>query len=140
VSVLDDGVHPLDFETKREEGSASWTRADPEAALIERIAWDTWLVTLPDGAAAHEVTLYRDHGAFVGDCEIREGDRCPARNYADPDEPCAHLCTIYKGTLFNDPTDDGGRITVFDRDDAAIASADHHIEAALTDGGPGVIR
>ena len=39
---------PLDFAAKRDSGSASWTRADPEAALIERIAWDTWLVTLPD--------------------------------------------------------------------------------------------
>ncbi|WP_256289631.1 hypothetical protein [Halobellus inordinatus] len=40
---------PLDFAAKRDSGSASWKRADPEAALIERLSWDTWLVTLPDG-------------------------------------------------------------------------------------------
>ena len=39
---------PLDFAAKRDSESASWTRADPEAALIERLPWDTWLVTLPD--------------------------------------------------------------------------------------------
>jgi hypothetical protein len=135
-----DGVAPLDFAARREADSASWTRADPDAALIERIAWNTWLVVLPDGEHVHEVTLEKRHGAYVGDCEIRDGDRCPARKYNDRDEPCAHLCTIYQGTLFNDPTDDGDRIEVFDRDDVEIASADPHIEDAMADGGREVGR
>jgi hypothetical protein len=29
---------PLDFAAKRDSDSASWTRADPTAALIERVA------------------------------------------------------------------------------------------------------
>lgn len=69
------GVTPLDFQARREVDSASWQRADPDAALIERIAWNTWLVVLPDGEHVHEVTLERRHGAYVGDCEIRGGDR-----------------------------------------------------------------
>jgi len=32
---------PLDFAVKRDGGSDSWRRADPDAALIERIAWGT---------------------------------------------------------------------------------------------------
>ena len=41
------GVTPLDFAAKRDSDSASWTRADPTEALIERIARNTWLVTSP---------------------------------------------------------------------------------------------
>lgn len=130
------GVTPLDFAAKRDSDSASWTRADPTEALIERIAWNTWLVTLPDSENAHEVTLEKRNGAFVGDCEIRStGEQCPARKYRDRDEPCAHLCTIRKGVLFNDPASDGTTIEVFERSDVEIAAADRHIEDAMADGG-----
>ena len=132
---------PLDFAAQREANSASFERADADAALIERIAWDTWLVTLPDGEDVHEVSLHRDHGAFVGECEIREtGEQCPARKYRDADKPCAHLCTIRKALTFNDEADDGTTIEVFERDDVEIAAADNHIEDAMADGGREVSR
>jgi hypothetical protein len=38
---------PLGFAAKRDSDSEGWCRTDPDAALIERIAWGTWLVTLP---------------------------------------------------------------------------------------------
>ena len=139
---------PLDFSSERDESTASWQRADPTAALIERVAWDTWLVTLPDSETTYEVSLHRDHGALIGECELRDeaDERCPARKYNDADEPCAHLCTVFKATLFNDPDINGKPIEVFDTDDAAIAANDTHIEAAMaadrdpvaTDGGSGV--
>ncbi|QHS17227.1 hypothetical protein GWK26_08770 [haloarchaeon 3A1-DGR] len=132
-------VTPLDFASKRDAGSASWSRADPTAALIERVAWNRWRVTLPDSEATHEVRLERDHGAFVGECEVLDGDdreQCPARKFSDVDEPCAHLCTIRQALVFNDEADDGTTIEVFDADDVATASADPHIETAmLADGG-----
>ncbi|WP_253737978.1 hypothetical protein [Halohasta salina] len=140
-------MNPLDFAQERRESTASWQRADPTEALIERIAWDTWLVTLPDSEDCHEVTLHRDHGALIGECELRhEDDRCPARKYNDADKPCAHLCTILKATLFNDPDIRGSSIEVFDVSDVGMASADTHIESAMagdrdpvaTDGGPEV--
>jgi hypothetical protein len=90
----------LEFQARREADSASWTRADPDAALIERIAWNTWLMVLPDGEHVHEVTLEKRHGTYVGDCGIRGGDRCPARKYGDRDAPCGHLCTIRKGLVY----------------------------------------
>ena len=139
---------PLDFTTERDERTASWQRADPTATLIERVAWDTWLVTLPDSETTYEVSMHRDHGALIGECEVRdEADRCPARKYNDADEPCAHLCTVFKATLFNDPDVNGQPIEVFDVDDAAIAANDQHIETAMAatgddglaaDGGVGV--
>jgi len=82
------GVTPLDFSAQRDANSESFERADPVAALIERVAWNRWLVTLPDGDDAHEVRLERDHGAYVGECrsgdsdsEFEEQERCPARKY-----------------------------------------------------------
>jgi hypothetical protein len=132
---------PLDFAAKRDAQSRSWTRADPTEALIERVAWNRWLVTLPDSEDVHEVRLERDHGALVGDCEIHEsGERCPARKYNDDEEPCAHLCTLRKALVFNDEADDGTTIEVFDRDDVEIAAADTHVEEAMADGGREVGR
>ncbi|WP_256288227.1 hypothetical protein [Halobellus inordinatus] len=93
---------PLDFAAKRDSGSASWTRADPEAALIERLSWNTWLVTLPDSDDVHEVSLHRDHGALNGECKVREtGEQCPARKYRDVDDRrviSAYCCTCEKST------------------------------------------
>lgn len=127
---------PLDFAAKRDDDSASWERADPDAALIERIAWDTWLLTLPDSDTTYEVSLHKRHGALTGSCHIREsGEQCPARKWGDRDEPCAHLCTLRKALVFNDEADDGTTIEVFERGDVEIASADHHIETAMADGG-----
>lgn len=134
------GVAPLDFESRRETDSASWTRADPDAALIERVAWNTWLVVLPDGEHVHEVTLEKRHGAYVGDCEIRGGDQCPAMKWGDRDAPCAHLCTIRKGAVLPDRADDGTTIEIFERETVETAAADHHIEDAMADGGREVGR
>lgn len=129
---------PLDFEQKRDNGSASWERADPRAALIERVAWNRWRVLLPGGGDAHDVRLERDHGAFTGDCEALTDDgreRCPARKYNDSDEPCAHLCTIRKADFGAIEDDTGTTVTIFDTEDVGIAQADHHIETAMADGG-----
>ena len=105
-------VTPLHFAAKRDSGSASWKRADPE------------------------VSLHRDHGALSGECTVREtGEQCPARKYRDAEEPCAHLCTIRKALVFNDEADDGTTIEVFERDDVEIAAADAHVEDAMADGG-----
>jgi len=126
---------PLDFAAERDESTASWQRADPTAALIERIAWDTWLVTLPDSdnGTTYEVSLHRDHGALMGECEVRDeaDERCPARKYNDASKPCAHLCTVYQATLFNDPDERGQPVEVFSVDDVAIAANDTHIETAM---------
>jgi hypothetical protein len=140
---------PLDFAAERDESTASWQRADPTGALIERIAWDTWLLTLPDSETTYEVSLHRDHGALMGECEVRDepDERCPARKYNDAKKPCAHLCTLRKAMLFNDPDISGQPIKVFDVDDAAIAANDTHIETAMaadqdvaTDGGREVFQ
>ncbi|WP_311171774.1 hypothetical protein [Halobellus ordinarius] len=127
---------PLDFAAKRDGDSASWERADPTGALIERIAWNTWLVTLPDSETTYEVELATEHGAYVGDCTVRDsGEQCPARKFNDRDEPCAHLCTLRKAAFLGIDDDRGESIDVFERDDAAIAAADAHIETAMADGG-----
>jgi hypothetical protein len=132
---------PLDFAAKRDSGSKSWTRADPTAALIERVAWNRWLVMLPDGDDAHEVQLERDHGAYVGDCEVREtGEQCPGRKYNDESEPCAHLCTIRKAAFVGIEDQAGEPVQIFDRDDVELAKADPHIESAMADGGREVNR
>jgi len=140
---------PLDFASERDESTVSWQRAAPTAALIETgNRFDQFLVTLPDGDQAHLVTLHKDHGALEGSCHVAGTDeKCPARQYNDESKPCAHLCTIWKATLFNDPTADGTPIRLFDVDDAEIAANDTHIEAAMAatgddglaaDGGVGV--
>jgi hypothetical protein len=140
---------PLDFAQEREESTASWQRADPTGALIERVSWDTWLVTLPDSSTTYEVTLYEDHGALLGECRHRdEADtRCKARQFSDESEPCAHLCTVYQATLFNDPDVNGRPIETFSAEEVGLASNDTHIETAMAedrrdpvaaDGGPEV--
>jgi hypothetical protein len=56
---------PLDFAAKRDEQSRSWLRADPTEALIERVAWNRWLVILSDGDDAHDQGEYR-HAVAIG--------------------------------------------------------------------------
>jgi hypothetical protein len=140
-------VTPLDFGHQRDANSASFERADPEAVLIERRAWNRFLVTLPDGEHCHEVRLEKRNGAFAGECRLpEEGDeydeqqRCPARKYNNDSLPCAHLCTIRKALVFNDRADDGTTIEVFERDEIEIAAADTHIEDAMADSGREVRR
>ena len=127
---------PLDFETGRDEQTESWRRADLRAALIERVAWNRWRVTLPDGENTHQVCLERDHGAFVGECYTLDGDdrdACPGDAYHDG--PCAHLCTVRKAA-FGEMTDvRDERVHVFDSEDVQDARADHAVEKALADGG-----
>ncbi|MFA9515920.1 hypothetical protein ACERIT_01650 [Halopenitus sp. H-Gu1] len=115
-------VVPLDFHSNRDSGSASWEHADPTAALIERVAWNHWRVTLPGSENTYEVRLEHDHGAFVGKCEVLDGDdrkQCPARKYNNPDEPCAHLCTIRKAAFVEISDVQGEPVTVFETDDVA---------------------
>lgn len=131
-------IDALDFESKRDTGSDSWERADPNAALIEQVAWNRWRVTLPDGDHAHEVRIEKQHGAITGDCKaLTDGDRepCPARKYNDPDEPCAHLCTIRKAA-FGDVEDDAGHtVSILRTEDVQTASSDHAVEEIMADGG-----
>jgi len=130
------GTVPLDFEGQRDADSASWERADPKAALIERRAWNTWLVTLPDGDDAHLVTLQRDHGAVVGECVLAEsGDQCPARKYNDAGEPCAHQCTVRKAAFGGIEDLYGDVVEIFSAEEIGTARADYHIESAMADGG-----
>ena len=135
-TAVPNGNDPLDFKGQRDAESASWTRADPKAALIERRAWNMWLVTLPDSDDAHLVTLQRDHGAVVGECAIAEsGEQCPARKYNDSDEPCAHQCTVRKAAFGGIEDVYGDVVTIFAADDIGTARADYHIESAMADGG-----
>lgn len=92
-------MNPLDFALVRENYPDRWDRVrnGVELALVERVAWDRWIVTLPDGGEPWKVRLRSDHGAYEGACEappgaVRDHDRCPGHKWHDG--PCAHLCTV----------------------------------------------
>jgi hypothetical protein len=112
---------PLDFETCRESESESWSRSDPTVALIEPTDNDNeWFVMLPDSEAVHRVELWIRNGAYQGECRsLHESEtvQCPARKYADPSTPCAHLATLRKALVCNDDAVDGSTIKVQSTDD-----------------------
>jgi hypothetical protein len=124
-------VTPLDFESVREEGSDSWVRARSalldDSALIERRAWNEWLVTLP-GGSAHLVTLERDHGAVCGRCD------CRGFEFSPDARPCAHLVTVRMAAAVGVSDTRGRRIEILDADQQR---ADQAVEEqrARADGG-----
>lgn len=124
---------PLDFATERDDASTSWERADPTATLIEQIAWNRWLVTLPDGESVHEVRLERERGAWIGDCHVVDGDRCPG--FAFHSGPCAHLCVIRKADVVAVPDTRDRPVRVLDEEDVEDARADYAVERLAADGG-----
>jgi hypothetical protein len=117
---------PLDFRAERDARTASWERAAPSEALIERTAWNEWRVLLPDGDDVHEVRLERDHGAFGGECD------CKGWEFRDdPESPCAHLCTLRQAEFGHDHDARGNRIRVLDATEERAQSVDR----ARADGG-----
>ena len=77
-------MNPLDFERERDQATGSWERACSEPVLVERIAWDQWLVTFRDSEDTHRVRLHRDHGAYLSDCWMHpDRDDCPGFAYHD---------------------------------------------------------
>jgi len=81
----------LDFQREADEKTTSWGRADPRAALVEKVDEITFRVMLPGGTEYHRVNYSRERGAYVGWCD------CKGFEYRDSeDSPCAHLCTLRK--------------------------------------------
>lgn len=123
---------PLDFYAERDAETASWQRADPDAALIEPVACNEWRVMLPEGSA-HVVRLKHERGAYEGTCD------CKGFEYRDSDEsPCAHLCTVRRAHYDNEHglasvTDTYGQeVRILDVDEERAA---HHVDAIRADGG-----
>lgn len=123
---------PLDFYGERDAESQSWTRADPDAALIEPVALNKWRVMLP-GGQPHRVALTAERGAYEGECD------CKGFEYRDADDsPCAHLCTVRRADYDNEHglaevTDTYGepvRVVNVEQE-----RAETEVERALADGG-----
>jgi hypothetical protein len=137
---------PLEFDLVREEYPDRWHRArhGAEAALVERVAWDGWIVTLPDGDP-WLVRLRSDHGAFLGTCKAppdaeREHDHCPGNEWHDG--PCAHLCAIRYADWCNREgieriTDTRGQQIVI-HDEAEVHA--ERVDSAVERAGRGVAR
>jgi len=120
-------MNPLDFQGQRERETGSWRRACEEPALIERVAWDRWLVMFRDGEDTHLVRLHRDHGAYLGHCEVHgTGEDCPG--FAYHDGPCAHLCAIRRAAFGRVSDDKGQPVRIFDAEAVGQAAADHYAE------------
>ncbi|WP_246999431.1 hypothetical protein [Halosolutus gelatinilyticus] len=82
---------PLDFHTERDEQSRSWTRARPNAALIERFGRFGYKVTLRGGEDVHYCALGVEEDKYIG--------RCDCKGWKYHDGPCAHLCTLRKAAF-----------------------------------------
>jgi len=113
----------LDFDDLAGTDETSWSRADPEAALIESTGRHGYRVTLRDGADAHLVAVAIDDGQHVGTCD------CKAWEYQDG--PCAHLCVVRKAAFadVSDARDESVTIPRLDLD------AHEAGERAVSDGG-----
>jgi hypothetical protein len=116
---------PLAFEVEMQRRTTSWERADPSAALLERQAWDEWLVTLL-GGEPHTVRLRRENGVLIGECD------CKGWQYRDHDEsPCAHLCTVRKAAFGHVDDMIGQRVRILDADEERA----QNIDRVRADGG-----
>ena len=135
VVAMPEETLPIDFEAERDRDSSSWERACEQPVLIERVAWDRWIVTLADSEDTHLVQLHRDHGAYLGHCTVAEADEeCPGWKYHDG--PCAHLCAVRRAEFGNRTDTHGQPIRVFDIEAVVDARADHAVETSVaTDGG-----
>lgn len=99
----------LDFRTEADERTTSWERADPRAALVERVDPITFRVMLQDGASSHTVNYARERGAYVGACD------CKGWDYRErEDSPCAHLCVLRKAEFVGFRDMDGTPIRAAD--------------------------
>ena len=112
----------VDFDVLAGSEETSWSRADPEAALIESTGRYGYRVTLPDGDA-HLVAIAREDGQHVGTCD------CEAWEYHDG--PCAHLCVVRKAAFAGVEDMEGEAVTI-PRVDLDAHSTD---ERAIADGG-----
>jgi len=112
----------LDFDALAGSEETSWSRADPEAALIESTGRYGFRVTLP-GGEGHLVAVAIDDGEYVGTCD------CKAWEYHDG--PCAHLCVVRKAAFLgvSDARDEPVSIPRLDLD------AHEADERAVADGG-----
>ncbi len=128
---------PIDFERERDEQTGSWQRACDEPTLIERVAWDRWLVTFADSDDTHLVRLFREAGRYLGHCHIHGDDGlddCPGWAYHSG--PCAHLCAIRRAEFGAALDTHGQPVRVFDAESVADERADPHVEQAVAaDGG-----
>jgi len=85
----------LDFKQERDTGGDSWQRANPDAALIEQVDTNTYLVLLP-GGETHECSYGTERSGRVGYCD------CKGWEFRDDDNsPCAHLCTLRKAEFID---------------------------------------
>lgn len=109
-----------DFEVLRNAESKSWTRADPNAAMIETTGADAWTVWLRDGSEPHSARLRSDHGRHEGFCDCR-GFEFFRR--------CAHLSVIRKAAFIGATDTHGTPVTIPELSDADDA-ADRHVEAS----------
>jgi len=112
----------LDFDALAGSEETSWSRADPEAALIESTGRYGFRVTLP-GGEGHLVAVAVEDGEYVGTCD------CKAWEYHDG--PCAHLCVVRKAAFagVSDARDEPVAIPRLDLD------AHETDERAVADGG-----
>jgi len=95
----------LDFQAERDSNSDSWTRSNPDGALIEHVDTNTYRVLLP-GGNVHDCNFATERGGYVGYCD------CKGWQFRDDDSsPCAHLCTLRKAEFADKKADDGHPIT-----------------------------
>jgi len=132
----------LDFDLVREEYPERWARADPTAALIERLNVYGWRVTMPDSDDIHTVTIARDGVDLIGRCRVQSDSVVgPCKGYFYHEGPCSHLCTIAKADVVGDRDTMGQRIQIAEVPDDLEAArarelAEHDRERARADGGP----
>jgi|GEM_PF-957877 len=118
----------LDFLAERDNQSGSWTRAQPDRALIERTSTYAYLVTLPDGHVHRCAYAINDDGTYVG--------RCDCDGYRYHDGPCAHLCTLRKAEFGRDETTRGDRVRAAEAgEDYSAGVVNRDPPTARADGG-----
>lgn len=125
----------LDFETERREQTASWFRARPHSALIERTTGAAYTVTLEDGSGAHRCVYGQDKdGEYVGLCD------CLGFEYRSEGGVCAHLCTLRKADFIGLEDVNGERISALPRDeleDSRLETDGGHVVDAIAAGSDG---
>lgn len=125
---------PLNFQTVREDGSASWRRGHPDHVDdVATLSLNRWRIRL-DGGSPHVVRLERERGAYSGACDCEW-----FQTYRDDESrPCAHLCAIRRATWEHEHgwepvTDDTGQpVRVVD---VTQERADQRVEEIVADGG-----
>ncbi|ELY69319.1 hypothetical protein [Natrinema versiforme] len=124
----------LDFRHEADEQTTSWQRADPRAALVERVDPITFRVMLQGGSEYHRVHYALERGAHVGWCD------CKGFEYRDDENsPCAHLCTLRKaegpGEITPLETVNGEPIEAVDSSALEGGTEIEPDKRAMTDGG-----